>query len=371
MGGIVSLLSSVTSPVDVKPSQQPLDPNAALANDLRGRVIHVNMTKSFPHWATGARHPEYERLRLECDRVLEIGVPDPNRCRKFKKSDFALFSSLWWPDAAWEDIYTAMLFTVALFVWDDTIDTNEHMLASDFERAELWREQSLCYFKYHLQLSPQGTEPYCPDDICLLFKEFAERFCNDFGEEQRRRMYSKIENFVEHNKLEQAERLAGRIPSHEEYMHIRYGVTGVRMFALLLEITEQTALPAWVMDSPEMEGIIQESNFMIIVYVPSKLIIATDCVVNLVPVLYQSGQPLDEIIPYLTEEMHSSRDRLDSAAAKLDAMTQQDHQLNKIVMKFIDGARRMATGTLEYSIEAPRYGVRQYLQPDGALDIVL
>lgn len=75
-----------------------------------------------------------------------------------------------------------MLFTVALFVWDDTIDTNEHMLASDFQRAELWREQSLCYFKYHLRLSPQGLEPYCPDDICLLFKEFAERFCDKFGE---------------------------------------------------------------------------------------------------------------------------------------------------------------------------------------------
>lgn len=48
-------------------------------------------------------------------------------------------------------------------------------------------------------------------------------------------MFSKIENFVEHNRLEQAERLAGRIPDYEQYMHIRYGVTGVRMFSLLLE----------------------------------------------------------------------------------------------------------------------------------------
>lgn len=48
-------------------------------------------------------------------------------------------------------------------------------------------------------------------------------------------MYSKIENFVHHNELEQAERLAGRIPDYDEYMRIRYGVTGVRMFSLLLE----------------------------------------------------------------------------------------------------------------------------------------
>lgn len=48
-------------------------------------------------------------------------------------------------------------------------------------------------------------------------------------------MFGKIENFVQHNKLEQAERLAGHVPDYEQYMRIRYGVTGVRMFSLLLE----------------------------------------------------------------------------------------------------------------------------------------
>lgn len=375
MGAFVSLLTHLKPSVDDEKSlPPPLDPNAALASDLRGKTIHVDMTKSFPDWPSGSRNSVYKHLQPECDRVLAIGVPDPGRFRKFKKSDFALFSSLWWPDAAWDDIYTAMLFTVALFVWDDTIDTNEHMLASDFESAELWREQSLSYFKYHLQLSPQGVEPYCPDDICLLFKEFAERFCKEFGEEQRLRMFSNIENFVQHNRLEQAERLAGRIPNYDEYMHIRYGVTGVRMFTLLLEVTQQTVLPAWVMDSSEMQEIIKESNFIIIVMndiLSLKKEIATDCVVNIVPVLYKSGQPLEEIIPHLTVEMHASRDRLDNMAARMDAMTRKDAELNRNVMRFVDGIRRMVTGTLEYSIEAPRYGIRKYLQPDGTLAIVL
>lgn len=48
-------------------------------------------------------------------------------------------------------------------------------------------------------------------------------------------MFSKIANFVEHNGLEQGERLAGRLPNYEQYLNIRYGVTGVRMFSLLLE----------------------------------------------------------------------------------------------------------------------------------------
>lgn len=45
-----------------------------------------------------------------------------------------------------------------------------------------------------------------------------------------------IEQFVKHNKMEQAERLAGRMPTYEQYMRVRYGVTGVRMFSLLLEL---------------------------------------------------------------------------------------------------------------------------------------
>lgn len=76
-----------------------------------------------------------------------------------------------------------MLFTVCLFVWDDTIDTNEDALASDFEKATVWRQQTLAYFKYHLKLCPsENNEPHCPDDVCLLFKEFGKRFCANFGD---------------------------------------------------------------------------------------------------------------------------------------------------------------------------------------------
>lgn len=72
MGGFVSLLTHPKSSIDEKSSQQPLDHNAALASDLRGRMIHVDMTKSFPHWHSGARNSEYERLQRGCDRVLEM-----------------------------------------------------------------------------------------------------------------------------------------------------------------------------------------------------------------------------------------------------------------------------------------------------------
>lgn len=48
-----------------------MDPNAALAQQLKGKVIHVDMTSSFDHWPSGARHPDYERLVRETDDMLE------------------------------------------------------------------------------------------------------------------------------------------------------------------------------------------------------------------------------------------------------------------------------------------------------------
>lgn len=70
---------------------------------------------------------------------------------------------------------------------------------------------------------------------------------------------------------------------------------------------------------------------------------------NLVPVLYKTGMKLDQVIPRLIADMNASRDRLDSAAARLHAKTLADPQLNHEVMEFIDGIRIMDTGTLEYS----------------------
>lgn len=76
---------------------------------------------------------------------------------------------------------------------------------------------------------------------------------------------------------------------------------------------------------------------------------ATDCVFNVVPVLYKSGKSLDQALSYLMDEMHASRDRLDGIAAKLDSMTKHDPGLNKHVLDFLNGLRVMDTGTLIYS----------------------
>lgn len=76
MGIVLSFLQYLSTPAASLDEKTPLlcgniDPNAALAKELRGEEIHVDMTKSFELWPNRARHCELERLRGETDRVLE------------------------------------------------------------------------------------------------------------------------------------------------------------------------------------------------------------------------------------------------------------------------------------------------------------
>lgn len=74
MGAIISLFQYYTTTLSAAGENlsEKWDPNAALARELRGQVIHVDATKSFQQWPKGARHPEYKRLQREADRILEL-----------------------------------------------------------------------------------------------------------------------------------------------------------------------------------------------------------------------------------------------------------------------------------------------------------
>lgn len=90
----------------------------------------------------------------------------------------------WWPHGEWEDFYSASFFALWIFVWDDTIDANDHDLSENFQKACHFRSQTLKYCKYYLGLSEDSEEPELPSLACSLFKEFAGRIVEKF---QKRR----------------------------------------------------------------------------------------------------------------------------------------------------------------------------------------
>lgn len=92
-----------------------------------------------------------------------------------KVSYSQLINRRWWPHGEWDDFYSASFFALWIFVWDDTVDANDHDLSDNFQKACEFRRQTLNYCKYYLGLSEDGEEPEFPSLACSLFKEFSSR----------------------------------------------------------------------------------------------------------------------------------------------------------------------------------------------------
>lgn len=64
-----------------------------------------------------------------------------------------------------------------MFVWDDYADSNEGSLGQDFDRACVFRLQTLMHIRTSLGLNAEGDEDYylAESGPLLVFSEFARR----------------------------------------------------------------------------------------------------------------------------------------------------------------------------------------------------
>ncbi|CAM1500430.1 Fc.00g095920.m01.CDS01 [Cosmosporella sp. VM-42] len=391
--------------------------HAAIAAQLRGHTMHIpSILGMFSSWPQGRQNPHYARLQLEISQIFDRVIPDQIRRAKYQKSDFALFCALWYPDADWDRLRLTGIFTAWAFIWDDTIDTNEHELSDNFEKACLFRRQSLAYVKYWLNIKDDeareqepitatpsftyhklchdllqssnnpptwndsklgfhmNTEPVAPSLGCGVFKEFGKEVCTIFNRDQRQRFYEQIEIFAKCTEIEQAERLAGHMPSREHYMEVRLGTTADFIYCCLEELAVETALPSNIMDSAAMRKCWDECNICIIIIndiLSLKKEIVTDCVINLVPILQCEGKSLQQVIQDLIADLQDSRDRFDHFASELNSFVSGEEPLAAALHKYLNGLRTNVTGTADYSFYSKRYGITQYLKEDGTLDLTL
>ncbi|KAB5545916.1 isoprenoid synthase domain-containing protein [Coniochaeta sp. 2T2.1] len=331
----------------------PVEPNDALVEELKGRVMQIpNMMNYMPGWPVRELSPHQDRLRVLFNDALDRVVPDPRRRQKFKDCDFAYFCALWWPHGDWEDFYAASFFILWIFLWDDTIDANDHDLSDDFHKACRFRAQTLRYCKYHLGLSEDTEEPELPSVACGLFKEFAGRVVERFQKHRIQRIYDEIVQYMKETENEQADRLAGRIPTLDEYIDNRLGTAAVFILCGINELFIPRHLPDWIMNSPEMEVIWRETNLNIIItndVLSLKKEIVTGCLLSLIPVLYRQGIEWDDLVPELMDELLNVTRRFDQAADALEAACGDDEALRSNLRTYLDVCRRNGTGTYIYT----------------------
>ena len=74
-------------------------------------------------------------------------IADPYKLAKFQKSDFALFTAMWWPLASAEHLKILIFAMAWLFVWDDELDQRGGVHCEDLEAAERYRGDSVKFLE--------------------------------------------------------------------------------------------------------------------------------------------------------------------------------------------------------------------------------
>ncbi|KAK4447092.1 Presilphiperfolan-8-beta-ol synthase [Podospora aff. communis PSN243] len=366
----------------------------ALIAKLRGQVMHVpDMLELFPTWPSGGRNKYYKRLKARFDEIIETVFPEPEMRKRASRNDFAFFTSVWFPDADWDQLYTVGLFSFWLFHCDDAMDETFGSVSQDLATSTQYRKQVLDYTRWCLGLdpipSPSSTgilskvtswfwpapawNPPAPNLPNTVFKEFGERVQQTTSKIFREMFYAEIKQYIDHCEIEQTDRLSGEISDDfDTYMQVRHHTSAVRAYGYITQLGTGMRLPVWMTRSPEMQQLWDEMTVLIIItndILSAKKELAGGCVHNAVPVLYHQGQPLDKVIGALMHKLDACREVFDATAERVTSSANKKEIAE--LQRYIDGLRTNVTGTVEFCKLAQRYHNESYFNEDGTMDVVL
>ncbi|KAI1381440.1 isoprenoid synthase domain-containing protein [Hypoxylon crocopeplum] len=295
---------------------------ADLAARLSGRTLHVpNLKMIFSGWPAGT-NARLGDLRNEIDgRMLGSGISDPNRVQKYKRADFGLLTSVWFPDV---NQWTGPRFILFL------VPSQKKYLTTKLPPSLAQRE--------------------------LVYREF--------------------ELYMLQVSIESNRRQDGRIPTPEEYMRTRFGTSAVTTLISFIDYMNGITLPQWVMESKEMEVIWNETCTLC--YVVNDIYsfkeeLDDGALQNLIPVIFHANGTgdLEDTMRDILQMAHTSREAFDKASDSLLNHAEGDKQLNKDIGLYSNTCRTFVTGLMHWSLESKRYGLRQYKREDTSLIIPL
>ncbi|KAK0636731.1 isoprenoid synthase domain-containing protein [Bombardia bombarda] len=353
-----------------------LSSNSAIASKLKGKVLEIPKSlltalqdRGWPahegdkdNWSD-QQLTRYQRLYKDAIDFLQLVFPDsPMRLQKAIDHDYALFTFHFFPEFEdYEDSWTAGLWAIWLFTWDDEVDVNDgpSSLSEDFEIACAFRRKTVAQIKTFLGLDDDNNHAaethtsdatYTSSGPMIAFEELSRRIVAKLNRDQRQRFYEQLALFIQATETEHAYHLSGHI------------------FKTVEEMFPNVVLPSWVTDLDEMKTIEREQDYLISIYndiLSIKKEIANNSVNSMVPILYLSGVPWEEIVQRISKELLASGERFDQAAESLLQKTAGDAQLNESVRQVLHSIRTSCTGTIQYSLLSRRYNSIMKGNKDG------
>ncbi|KAI0441091.1 terpenoid synthase [Xylaria telfairii] len=351
-----------------------------VASQLRGKKLHLSdLTKVFASWPS-ATNKQANELQALVDSLLERIVTNKRKLEALKQADFGRLMSLWYPDAEWPELMVATAYSVWIFVWDDEIDAGDTDAAVNEELAQAYYRQSLAYIHSVLGLGDDSQDDIkAPHQNMALFADVARGVREATDIQQRQRFFDELENFMLQVGVEHTHRMAGTMPSTEEYMNIRSGSVGCAPQIAITDYMLKIRLPETVMECAAMKALWRETIHICLIlndiYSVQKEIMQGS-LLNIVPVMFKNMKKDDQksteaVSRDLDIVLKETLERFEAAVEELSQITPEDEQLHGNILDYIKWCRYFITGVLYWSLESRRYGMAKCINADGTLSIVL
>ncbi|KAL6811080.1 terpene synthase [Trichoderma sp. SZMC 28013] len=349
---------------------------AAIIAALKGQTLRIpNLTALFQAWPPQTLNEHYqESVTLTTNTILKIAAIAPHlQIERRLRDDIALLACLWYPNAPKLRIEALVWYVVWVICWDDTVDTVEGDLGTDFARAEQWRERTLAIAKSALNLSettPDGEF----DAINAVLVDFGRRYAEEAPLHERQRMYDELAIYIHACSTEQKMRLNETVPGFDEYMALREGTIGGGTFLALVPYAINRDVPPEMLSSPNIP-VLHKQISVLASFVNDLLSLKKElhsgCAINVVCTLLTPGTTLDEVMAQVLQKLKDAVQQFDEAAGEFISQYVHDENLHSLAQELVNGYRRIITGLLEFSLKSPRYNLAKLLRQDGSLEIVL
>ncbi|KAI0465680.1 terpenoid synthase [Xylaria cf. heliscus] len=351
----------------------------AVATQLAGKRLHLSdLTKVFASWPTKT-NKHADELEALVDSLLERIVTNKRKLAALKQASFGRLMSLWYPDAEWPELKVATAYSVWIFVWDDEIDAGDTDAGANEELAQAYYRQSLAYIHSALGLEGGSQDIEAPHQNMKLFSDVARGVREATDVQQRQRFFDELENFMLQVGVEHTHRMAGTMPTTEEYMNIRSGSVGCAPQIAITDYMLKIRLPETVMECAAMKSLWRETIYICLilndVYSVQKEIYQGS-LLNIVPVMFKNMRQEDQksmeaVSKGLDIALKETMDRFEAAVKDLSEIAPEDAQLHGNILDYIKWCRYFITGVLYWSLESRRYGMAKCINADGTLSIVL
>ncbi|KAJ5151407.1 terpene synthase family metal binding domain-containing protein [Penicillium canariense] len=290
-----------------------------LSSQLSGKTLRIpNLQAIFQHWPS-AINTRLACLRREIDVLLEKTIDDERKLNALKFCDFALLTcciSLY-PQAKWEELRTAGIFMLWIFLWDDEIDDGGTLIAHSESAANSYCQDSLEYARLALGLNTTDESVFqnqdfqnmqCPVSTMLYFRDACEVLRTVMDSGQRNRLFRELQSYMIWTTKEQVARESGQILKPDQHLELRNWTSGIYPVIAIFEFITQGKLDESLIESEDMKVIWTETCFlcMLINDIHSaKKELTSGSMLNVVPILFHAdqGNNLDDVMEILVGKL--------------------------------------------------------------------